>query len=639
MKRNKTLRLNRTWAVLAVAVIACLTAAVADAQTYTKLYAYPEDTRNDTGIGLAGFMTQGQDGNLYGTIGDDGSTAAGSAFQMTTAGRFTRIYSFCAQTGCADGSGPWGGLTLGTDGNLYGTTTTGGKVAAGTVFKLTPSGTLTTLWSFDNGTDAGAPWYPPFEGLDGNFYGASNTVYAGDYGAFYKLTPKATPPDSEKVLVDFNYTNGDDPNLPVQGTDGNFYGTAVYGGTNRFGVVYKITAGGAITVLHNFAGYPNDGTYPEGTLVQGTDGNFYGTTYQGGANNLGSIFRITPTGTLTLLHSFAPSATNVDGQNPQTGLVLGSDGNFYGATVLGGKNAGGTLYKMTSAGKITILYSLCAIAHCVDGFYPRTPLVQHTNGKFYGNTSGTSLGGSYFYSLNAGLAPFVKIVNWSAKVGATVEILGQGFTGATGVSFNGVPATFKNVSDAYMTATVPAGAKTGTLTVTTFTSTMASNRAFLVTPQIKSFSPASGIVGATVTITGLSLSQTTKVTIGGKAAVFTVNSDTQVTATVPAGSKNGAKITVTTPGGVATSPTAFAVVPSIASFSPTSGAVGTAVTINGNSFTGATSVTFGGVAATSHTVINDTQVDALVPAGALTGHVAVSTPGGTATSSGTFTVK
>jgi uncharacterized repeat protein (TIGR03803 family) len=632
MKPILSLPLNRK---LAVTVVACLMATLASAQTYTKLYAYPEDTRNDTGIGLAGFMTQGQDGNIYGTIGDDGSNAAGSAFKMTTAGHFTRIYAFCALTKCADGAGPWGGLTLGLDGDLHGTTTSGGKVGAGTVFRLTPTGTLTTLWSFDNGADAGAPWYPPLQGLDGNFYGSSNTVYAGDYGAFYRVT---STPNSEKVLVDFNYTNGSDPNLPIQGTDGNFYGTAVYGGTSKIGVVYKITPGGAITVLHNFAGYPKDGASPQGVLVQGTDGNFYGTTYQGGANNYGTIFKITPAGVLTLLHSFAPSSTNLDGANPQTGLVLGSDGNFYGATVIGGYYNGGLLYKITPAGKFTILHSLCSTSGCTNGFYPRTPFVQHTNGKFYGNVSGNSLGGSYFYSLDVGLKGFTKLVNWAGKVGATVDLLGQGFTGTTGVSFNGVAATFKNVSDTYITATVPAGAPSGTVTVTTFTSTMASNRAFLVVPQIKSFSPAGGIVGASVAITGVSLKQATQVTIGGKTVSFKVNSDTQVTATVPAGAKIGAKITITTPGGIATSTASFTVVPSIASFSPTSGKVAAPVTITGNSFTGATKVAFGGVAATSFQVITDTKVDALVPAGAVTGPIAVTTPGGTATSSAKFTV-
>jgi len=637
MKLNRSSRLKRMLAVvMGKTALLCLIAASAVAQTYTKLYTYPEDTRNDTGIGLAGFMTQGRDGNLYGTIGDDGSRAAGSAFQMTTGGHFTKIYSFCPNATCLDGSGPWGGLTLGKDGNLYGTTTSGGTLGAGTVFKLTPTGTVSTLWSFDNGTDAGAPWYPPLQGLDGNFYGVSNTVYAGDYGAFFKLTPSTPPPYKEAVLVDFNYTNGDDPNLPTQGTDGNFYGTSVYGGSKGLGVVYKITGGGTITGLHNFTGYPADGTYPLGALVQANDGAYYGVTYQGGAHNLGSVFKITSSGTYTLLHSFAGYPT--DGTYPRSGLILGSDGNLYGTTLRGGKANDGAIYTITTAGAVTILHSLCAVAGCTDGFYTATPLVQHTNGKFYGNTSGNSLGGSYFYSLNTGLAPFAKIVNWAGKVGTTVELLGQGFTGTTGVSFNGVTATFTNVSDTYMTATVPAGATTGTVTVTTFTSKMASNRAFLVVPQISGFSPTSGIVGTSVVITGVSLKQATKVSIGGVAAAFKVNSDTQVTATVPAGAKTGGRITVTTPGGVATSSGTFTVVPSIVSFSPTSGKVGAAVTIIGNSFTGTTKVTFGGVAATSLQEIDDTKVDALVPTGAKTGPIAVTTPGGTATSSTSFTV-
>jgi hypothetical protein len=264
-------------------------------------------------------------------------------------------------------------------------------------------------------------------------------------------------------------------------------------------------------------------------------------------------------------------------------------------------------------------------------------MVLHTDGIFYGNTAGSSLGGSVFYSLKTGLKPFVKLVTWSAKVGATVEILGQGFTSATGVTFDGVAAKFDNISDTYMTAVVPAGAKTGVVTVKTFTSTMTGDRTFLVVPQITSFTPTSGKVGTLVTITGVSLTQTTAVTIGGKAATFTIKSDTQVTATVPAGAKTGAAISITTAGGTA-SFGKFVVVPEITSFSPPSGPVGTSVTITGNSFTGTTKVTFGGVAATSYKAISDTQVDALVPAGAATGTIAVTTAGGTGTSAGKFTV-
>lgn len=629
MKRIRTLQ----WLGSAVLVLA---ATLSSAQTYTKLYAYPEDTRNDTGIGLGGIMAQGRDGNLYGTIGDDNTNAAGSAFKMTTAGNFTRIYAFCALAKCADGSQPWGGLTLGNDGNLYGTTEWGGTLASGTVFKLTPAGALTTLWTFDNAADGAAPWYPMIQGLDGSFYGTSYTQYAGDYGAFFKLVPTATPPYKESVPVDFNYTNGSEPNLPVQGTDGNFYGSAYGGGTDNLGLIYKTSAAGAIKTLHTFSGYPNDGANPIGAMVQANDGNFYGVTYLGGAKNLGSVFKITPAGTYTLLHSFAGYPS--DGTHPRSGLIVGSDGNLYGTTSQGGAKNDGEIYKITPAGVVTLLYSFCSATSCTDGFSPIQPLVQHTNGKFYGNTSGNSLGGSYFYSLGTGLAPFVRLVNWTGKVGATVEILGQGFTGATSVSFNGVSGNFTNVSDTYMTAVVPAGATTGTLIVKTFTSSMSSNRAFRVVPQITSFSPASGVVGTTVTITGVSLKQASGLTIGGKAATFTVTSDTQLVATVPAGALTGQKIGVTTSGGTANSTTNFTVVPSITSFTPTSGAVGTSVAISGHSFTKATSVAFGGVAATSFQVMSDAQVNALVPTGAVTGTISVTTAGGTGTSAGKFTV-
>ncbi len=350
------------------------------------------------------------------------------------------------------------------------------------------------------------------------------------------------------------------PNLPVVGTDGNFYGTAQGGGdpTCKCGVVYKATAGGAIIVLHNFKGYPNDGYRPDSVLVQGNDGNFYGTTYQGGAHNQGTVFKITPNGTFTLLYSFYyGGGTSFDPILPVAGLALGTDGNFYGVGSAGGTKNAGAIFQITPAGTERVLYNFCAVT-CTDGFGAGTALVLHTDGRFYGNTNGNSNGGSVFYSLDMGFKPLIALVNWTATVGKTVEILGQGFMGTTAVSFNGVQASFSKVSDTYMTATVPAGALTGEVTVTSPTGSMTSNRKFLVIPQVKSFSPASGTVGSGVVITGVSLTQATKVIIGGKPAAFTLNSDTQITAVVPAGAKTG-KIVVTTQGGTARSATSFTV--------------------------------------------------------------------------------
>ena len=606
----------------------------ATAQTFKQLYNFPIGAGNVSGVGAPALLAQGRDGKLYSTVSNDGTHARGTVFQMTTTGELTTLYDFCSLSSCADGTGPAGGVTLGFDGNFYGTTTGGGTGAQrGTVFKLTPAGQLTTLWTFDNGNDGGFPVWTLLEGQNGNLYGVSAPPVQFNYGTFYEILPT----DAFKLLADFNFTDGNGPGLPTQGTDGNFYGVTGGGGSKNAGVVYKITASGKITVLHNFIGSPTDGCSPRGSLVQANDGNFYGVTALCGKYSAygGTIFKISPTGSYTLLYSFCAVAHCPDGTQPIAGLTLGPDGNFYGATTGGGRYNAGTIFKITPTGTLTTLCSL-GCGYVAGG--PQTPLLLHTDGKLYGTTSGNSLGGSILYSMDVGFKPLVSLLNWSGKVGQTVEILGQGFTGTTSVLFGGISAAFDNVSDTYMTATVPAGALTGYVTVKTFTSSYKSNRQFLVTPQVKSFAPLSGRVGNPVRITGVSLAQAANVTIGGKAASFTVNSDTQVTAAVPAGAETGQAISVTTPGGSASSPGKFAVLPSIMSFSPTSGPVGTDVTILGNSFTGATKVTFGGVAATSYQVINDTQVDALVPNGALTGKIAVTTPGGTGTSSTNFTV-
>lgn len=624
---------------LALAVLASLLCSLnlATAQTVTVLHTYPIGSGATSGIGAPALMSQGRDGDLYTTIFNDGTQNKGSVFKITPSGAVTTIYDFCSQTSCADGFSPMSGVTLGFDGNFYGTTQAGGTGTAhpaGTVFRLTPLGGLTTLHTFANGNDEGQPTFPPIQGQDGNFYGVSETVFNGEFGAAYKVS--ATNVFS--VLSDFTATNGNDPNMPIQGTDGNFYGTTVFGGSKNFGVVYKMTAAGKVTVLHNFLGSPTDGCLPEGKLVQGSDGNFYGVTFRCGTHSSagGTVFKISPSGTYTLLYSFCAASFCTDGSQPLSGLVQAADGNFYGASSTGGTKNAGTLYKITPAGVHTNLHSFCDPT--CNGFGPATPMVLHTNGKLYGNTNGNSLGGAVFYSLSVGLKPFVSLVTWTGKVGKTVEILGQGFNGATQVSFNGVPATFNNVSDTYMTAVVPAGATTGLVQVTTFSTALQSDRKFLVTPQITSFTPTSGKVGTSVVITGVSLTQTSQLTIGGKAATFTVNSDKQVTAVVPAGALTGGKIVITTAGGTATSTGSFTVVPMVSSFTPASGPVGTSVTIAGNSFTKATAVSFGGVAATSFQVINDAKVDALVPTGAVTGKVSVTTAGGTGTSTTNFTV-
>lgn len=318
-----------------------------------------------------------------------------------------------------------------------------------------------------------------------------------------------------------------------------------------------MTSAGALTVLHAFD--DTDGLNPNGELVHGSDGNFYGTTLYGGSHNLGTVFKITPAGKLTTLHSFQGSP--VDGADPYRGLVQGTDGNFYGTTMNGGASGNcstgcGTVFRITPRGGLTTLHSFSVS----DGSSPQAGLLQGTDGNFYGTTSG---GGLYSYGtvfkLSVGLKPFVASQTYSGIVGANVIILGNNLTGSTAVSFNGTASSFNVVSASEITTTVPADATTGKIDVTTPSGTLTSNTPFYVTPQVLSFTPPSGAVGTQVQITGVSLTQTAGVTFGGvKATSFTVDSDTQITATVPTSAVTGV-VGISTPGGTAWSATNFTV--------------------------------------------------------------------------------
>jgi len=545
--------------LFAVAVSACIPTA-AHAQ-FSVLYNFATVDGDPFQPFTNGMIAQGRDGNLYsGALG--GVNNAGTAYKITPAGALSVLYNFASVSG--DGYYPYGGLTLGSDGNFYGTTYGGGFASLGTVFKMTPTGSLSTFYTFTDGTEGALPEAPPVQGPDGNFYGTTCPACNGQagHGAIYKVTPAGT----FSVLYPFDGTHGDQPEAALLlGTDGNFYGTTAYGGLNGYGVVFRITLAGKLTVVHNFD--HTRGAYPVSPLMQASDGNFYGTTLSGGTMDYGTIFRMTPTGAVTILHNMN-GTTN--GGSPYAGLVQATNGNFYGANNSGGAastgcpSGCGTVFKMTPAGVFSVLHSF----DVTTGQLPYGNLFQHTNGIIYGTTQ---LGGTgtnnacgagncgVLYSVNIGAAPFVSLMSPAAKVGKVVEILGQGFKGTTAVSFNGTAAKFTVGTSTYMTATVPAGATTGNVTVTTPGGMLTSNRKFRVTPQLTGFGPSSGPVGTVVTITGVSLTQTTRITFGGiVATTFTVNSDTSVSVTVPTGAASG-KIVITTPGGTATSATSFIV--------------------------------------------------------------------------------
>jgi uncharacterized repeat protein (TIGR03803 family) len=525
-------------------------------------------------------VVQGLDGNLYGTTVYGGvnktcntkQIGCGTVFKITTGGNLTTLYSFCSKTNCTDGAYPVGGMTLATNGDLYGTTSAGGANGYGMVFKVNPQGTLTTVYNFCsqfNCPDGRDPNAPPIQGTDGNLYGT--TVLGGTGGCggchgggvAYRLTLGG------KLTILHNFctgscTDGNNPSYPlVQSTDGNFYGVITGRAGYYDGKLFKMTPNGTLTVLYNFCSLSNctDGAFPYGSLTQGADGDLYGTTSAGGAvgdGGSGTFYKITKAGKLTTLHSFDYETKGNYGALPLAGVVLGTDGNFYGTTYQGGMGCVfgcGTVFKITPKGALTTLHLFGG----TDGAGPYG-LFQHTGGAFYGATAaGGAKNYGTVFSVSVGLGPFVALLPNDSKVGKTIDILGQGLTGTTAVSFNGTPATFTVVSDTYLTAVVPSNTIRGSVTVTTPGGKLTSNTIFRVAPVIISFSPPSGPVGQQVTIGGNSFTGATKVTFGGvKATVFSVDNDGQITATVPTGAVTG-KIQVTTPDGTATSSTDFTV--------------------------------------------------------------------------------
>lgn len=440
------------------------------------------DGTNGTGPNLS--PIQGTDGNLYGGTGAGGEYGEGLLFKLTPTGTLTTLYSFCAKSGCPDGKGGAPEL-LGADGNFYGVSAFGGASGDGTVFKFTGKGALTTLHSFD-GTD-GFIIKHLVQGSNGNFYGTTSnggklTECSNlGCGTVFEMTPSG----KLTTLYDFCSLPGcaDGAVLYdalVEGTDGNFYGTTWAGGTGNGGTIFKITPTGTLTTLYSFCvpDYPycGEGNNPI-KLVLGNDGNFYGTTAYGGGNGEGSVFKITPSGALTTIYNFCAQVACTDGATPRDGLTLGSDGNFYSTTYYGGANNQGTIFQITPAGVLTTLHSFDG----TDGRYPIQHLFQATNGIFYGVTDndGTSGDGTIF-SLSVGLGPFVETSPISGTAGKKVIILGNNLKGTTKLTFNGTSAVFKVVSSAEITTTVPTGATTGQVQVITPGGTLSSNLNFQV---------------------------------------------------------------------------------------------------------------------------------------------------------------
>jgi uncharacterized repeat protein (TIGR03803 family) len=578
MNRNLARRSNG--AAIGVAVLflfVTLMPISSSAQTYAPVYELQASAvaPYEPG-GPAGLLVQGADGNLYGAsftggqyTGTGYENGGGTVYEMDlSTGLPTVLASFFPGDNCGTG------LILATNGSFYGACQggfpKGGTNNPGYIYQLTqqPNLTwvLTKLYSFcsqANCTDGEYPASRPVQGGDGNLYGATTQGGASGYGEVYQLTLGG----QLNVLHSFT----DDPNLSYPdgvlelGNNGDLYGTTQGSTTEsptcppNCGAVYEIHYSGSLNVLHEFAGGKNDGATPTRGVIQAANGSLYGTTVQGGENNAGTIFRVginDPASSLPpfeILYSFP--------ETPDIGvprrLEQASDYNFYGiANCSTLQECYGTLFGIAPAGGSLILNSAFTDLQGDQlGAHPDSAL-SHTSGTLYGVTTQGGIGNSnppqygVLYSLQiAGAPQYCRPQFQFGPQGMPLQILGQGFDESTEVYFyENAQATPTSWTGTSLEINVPASAKTGPLMVKTGSQTLRTIGLFYVQPTGSSFQPSAGPKGTSVTIQGTALSQTTKVTFGGIAARYTVNSDTELKVSVPAGAKSGA-IEVTTEGG------------------------------------------------------------------------------------------
>jgi uncharacterized repeat protein (TIGR03803 family) len=437
---------------------------ITPAGVLSVLYSFPYDTSTSTApdgwFPQAG-LVQGKDGNFYGVAAEGGTggeacadttglSGCGTVFKLTKTGTLTVLHSFCGGSGCGslttDGAEPTGRMVFGANGDLYGTTQVGGLFNGfynqGTIFRITTSGAYTVLH-----------------------------VFSGNFGS----TPDGANPAAGLIL----------------GSTGDFYGTTAAGGASKDGTVFKMTPAGTVTLLHSFTG-SSDGSMPIGALVQASDGNLYGTCYSGGANGTGTVFRITTKGAFTKIYDFAAEAApgNI-GNFPKAGLIQASDGNLYGTAWEGGAfEVTGTVYQLTLAGVGTLEASFDA---STTGFSPLGALLQGTDGRLYatlqnngGENSDDVQDQGAISVLNLGLDPPAPgpFVFSPAKglVGAKITLRGSAFVGTTAVTFNGTSGASVVDASGYITATVPPGATSGPITVTNAGGTTTSKSSFTVLP-------------------------------------------------------------------------------------------------------------------------------------------------------------
>lgn len=380
-----------------------------------------------------GVLVQSTDGTLYGVLSGGGANGGGAVFTFNGSGPPQTLYSFggpSAPVTNANGNIPVAGLVLGPDGNFYGSTAFGGPGENGTVYKITPTGELTTLASFGAAGQGQNPSAPLFLANDGYLYG---TTSGGDssYGTIYRIDPSTGSLQYVfKFPTDGSVGGGPYAGL-VQGTDGALYGTSDGGvGQNTGGGIYRLPLGGQAT---NIASLPPILDNAMGGLVEGPDGAFYGLSTLGVSSG-GFAYKVTTDGELIQLHAFGYDDSQVDGGYPTGALILASDGNFYGVTSGGGIYNNGVIFQMTPDGTVTTMHAFTDS----EGDMPTSGLMEGQDGRLYGMTQGVFTHNPTLFKLALIPAPPTNLqatsttnsvtLTWQAVKSATTYNVYQGST-------------------------------------------------------------------------------------------------------------------------------------------------------------------------------------------------------------------
>jgi uncharacterized repeat protein (TIGR03803 family) len=400
----------------------CASTALASSQDLTTLHSFCSQANCADGDNPNAPLVQGADGSFYGTtLAGGGAQNAGVIFRVAPDGTFTVLHTFCALANCADGSWPVAGLLQSTDGSFYGTTSLGGASNGGTIFHLSSTGVFSTVYSFCSQPNCSDGRYPMgmIRGADGNLYGVTNhggnhnSYCANECGTIFKLSPSGGLTTIYRFCAQQHCPDGGLPQTLIQGTDGALYGTTTF----PTGTTFQLTPNGTLQTLYTFCqlNYCADGEGPN-ALLEAVDGKFYGTTDIGGMTEYctyqcGTIYSITSSGSFLSIYDFCSQPSCADGTGPNS-MFQAPDGNLYGTTTGGGiDNEYGVVFKFSLPGTLTLLYQFCSLANCADGEAPQS-LMQGSDGNLYGVTfnGGANGSGGTVFKLTGPAAPAMQFV-------------------------------------------------------------------------------------------------------------------------------------------------------------------------------------------------------------------------------------